>query len=331
MDRDGGIATGSTTEIFTSESVAEGHPDKVADYIADSVLDDVLSRHPRGRVACEVLCKRDRVVLAGEIDALAGIQPDYDRIVRQALVEIGYSGTDEPFTAERITVSSDLIGGQAKEIARGVDQAADDEKQLGAGDQGMMYGYATAETPELMPLPAVLAHRIMRSLAGARKSGGAAWLRPDAKGQVSVEYREGRPAAVTRVLVSSQHAAGSLKTLQEYVRDDLLPRALGDWWTPEVDVLVNPAGEWTVGGPAADAGVTGRKIIVDTYGGMARHGGGAFSGKDPTKVDRTGAYFCRYVARKVVQEGLCERAEVRVSYAIGVAAVRRRRRHVWLG
>jgi S-adenosylmethionine synthetase len=305
------------SSVYVSESVAEGHPDKVADYIADSVLDAALSVNPGVRVACEVLCKHDQVVLAGEMGLSDDKRPDIVNVVRRVLSEIGYA--DGPFSADSVGVDDRLLLGQSPEIGRIVDEAADSAGEVGAGDQGMMYGYATTETPELMPLPILLAHRITQGLARARRRQGLDWLRPDAKCQVAVGYRDGRPADVRKILVSSQHAEASLDDLRSYVRDELLPAALGDWWHAALPVAVNPAGEWTIGGPVADAGVTGRKIIADTYGGLAHHGGGAFSGKDATKVDRSAAYFCRYVARQAVLAGLCQRIEVRVAYTIGLA------------
>jgi S-adenosylmethionine synthetase len=305
------------SSIYVSESVAEGHPDKVADYIADSVLDAALRVNPGVRVACEVLCKHDQVVLAGETGLSDAERPGLENVVRRALLEIGY--TSGPFSADNVIVEDELLMGQSREIGNAVDHAADSADEVGAGDQGMMYGYATTETPELMPLPILLAHRITGALARARKQEGLDWLMPDAKCQVAIAYRDGRPTEVRKVLVSSQHAPGSLDDLRSFVREKLLPAALGDWWNAALPVDVNPAGKWTIGGPVADAGVTGRKIIADTYGGLAHHGGGAFSGKDATKVDRSAAYFCRYVARQAVLAGLCERLEVRVAYTIGLA------------
>jgi S-adenosylmethionine synthetase len=302
--------------VFTAESVTEGHPDKVADFIADSILDAHLELDPGARVACEVLCKNNRVVLAGEV---RGPRPDYTGVVRAALREVGYTAEIGAFNADAVEVHDDLLAGQSPQIAEAVDHATDDDHEVGAGDQGMMYGYATDETPELMPLPILLAHRIARTLAEWRKNGTAPWLRPDAKTQVSVRYRAGEPVHVEKVLVSTQHDEGRLDDVRLLIRDSLLPSALSDFWRGDLDVLVNPAGEWTIGGPEADAGVTGRKIMVDTYGGLAHHGGGAFSGKDPTKVDRSGAYFCRFAARQLVNRGFCRRAEVRVAYVIGHA------------
>jgi S-adenosylmethionine synthetase len=296
--------------IFTSESVSEGHPDKVCDFIADSILDAHLAADPRSRVACEVLCKSGQVVLAGEITSTATV--DYDSVARNAIREIGYVDPKESFNADGVRVTQ-FISKQSPDIAMGVDTG-------GAGDQGLMFGYATDETPELMPLPVQLAHKLSHRLATSRKRGERAWLRPDAKTQVSVEYVDQVPTRVTTVLVSTQHTPNVTQSeIRDYVAGCVCPEVLGEWFDPSVEVLVNPTGQFIEGGPSADCGVTGRKIIVDTYGGMGRHGGGAFSGKDPSKVDRSGAYFGRFVARQVVKRGLAQRAEVQVAYAIGRA------------
>jgi S-adenosylmethionine synthetase len=305
----------ATTYTFTSESVTEGHPDKVCDFVADSILDACLEQDPQSRVACEVLAKAGRLVLAGEITSGATI--DREAIARAAVREIGYVYSDEPFHSAGIDVF-DWISAQSSEIAQGVDRAVAAEQ--GAGDQGIMFGYATDETPELMPLPILLAHRLARGLAEDRKNGSQAWLRPDGKTQVSVVYEADRPIAVSDVLVSTQHAASAThEQIAAYVARELSPRILGPWLTPGTRFIVNPTGSFVHGGPSADCGVTGRKIIVDSYGGAGRHGGGAFSGKDPSKVDRSGAYFCRWVARQIVSQQLARRAEVQVSYAIGQA------------
>jgi S-adenosylmethionine synthetase len=302
---------------LTSESVSEGHPDKVCDYIADSVLDAYLCHDPNSRVACEVLCKNDVVVLAGEITSAGRV--DHEEIARQAVREIGYVDASEPFCADTLRVLQH-ISRQAGEIAQGVDPSKNANKEQGAGDQGMMFGYATDETLELMPLPIALAHRLTRGLADDRRSGNHPWLRPDAKSQVTVVYDDGTPIGVSHVLVSTQHRPEAKQAeIREYVRMELAPRVLGEWFTRGTQVLVNPTGGFCQGGPSVDCGVTGRKIIVDTYGGAARHGGGAFSGKDPSKVDRSGAYFCRHVARELVKAGLARRGEIQVAYAIGVA------------
>ena len=303
--------TTAARHVFTSESVSEGHPDKVCDFIADSILDAHLAQDPAARVACEVLCKDGNVVLAGEISSRATV--DHAQVARDAIARVGYTDRRESFNATDVTVT-ELISLQAGEIAQGVDTG-------GAGDQGLMFGYATRETPELMPLPIVLAHALARRLADDRRAGRVSWLRPDAKTQVSVAYGDdGRPAEVRTVLVSTQHAAAvSQEEIRTYVSESLVPAVLANHCHDGLEVLVNPTGSFVQGGPSADCGVTGRKIIVDTYGGMGRHGGGAFSGKDPSKVDRSGAYFGRYVARRVVEEGLADRCEVQVAYAIGRA------------
>jgi S-adenosylmethionine synthetase len=303
--------------VLTSESVSEGHPDKVCDAIADAVLDAYLTLDRRSRVACEVLCKSGVVVLAGEISSVASL--DHLQIVRETVRQIGYTDGDSPFCAEGLQVLQHITG-QSWEIGRSVDPTTNPVGEQGAGDQGIVFGYATVETPERMPLPLLLAHGLARGLADDRRGGLFPWLRPDAKTQVSVEYEGFRPRRVTDVLVSTQHACDvEPELIRHYVTSVLAPRVLGAWHDPGIRFTVNPSGSFVKGGPAADAGVTGRKIIVDTYGGAARHGGGAFSGKDPSKVDRSGAYFCRYVARQVVNEGLAERVELQVAYAIGVA------------
>jgi S-adenosylmethionine synthetase len=303
--------------VLTSESVTEGHPDKVCDFIADSVLDAYIALDPRSRVACEVLCKSGVVVLAGEISSVALL--DHLPLVRQAVRAIGYDDESTPFCAGGLQVIQHVTG-QSWEIGRSVDPATNKVGEQGAGDQGIVYGYASDETEERLPLPILLAHRLSRGLAEDRRAGTVPWLRPDGKTQVTVAYEEGRPVRVTDVLVSAQHGEGvSQAEVAAYVQGTLAPRALGSWHGADIRFTVNPSGSFTKGGPAADCGVTGRKIIVDTYGGAARHGGGAFSGKDPSKVDRSGAYFCRYVARKAVDEGLARRVELQVAYAIGVA------------
>ena len=305
------------TYTFTSESVSEGHPDKVCDYIADSILDACLEQDPNSHVACEVLCKDNHVVLAGEITTNATF--DYEQVARRAIREIGYTDPAEKFNADSVKVQM-LISKQSGEINAGVVKATDDQEEQGAGDQGIMFGYAAAESDELMPLPIVLAHRLTHGLADDRRSGSFNWLRPDAKSQVSVVYEGNTPVRVSSILVSTQHADSiNQAAIREYVEKVLAPRVLGKWFSADAEVIVNPSGSFVHGGPSADCGVTGRKIIVDSYGGAGRHGGGAFSGKDPSKVDRSGAYYCRYVARRIVQAGLAKRAEVQVSYAIGRA------------
>jgi S-adenosylmethionine synthetase len=303
------------SHVLTSESVTEGHPDKVCDFIADSILDACLERDPESRVACEVLCKDDLVVLAGEITCAAPV--DFEAVAREAVRAVGYVDPSEPFHAGGLRFVTKITA-QSKEIRECVDSGRAAEQ--GAGDQGMMFGYATDETPELMPLPILLAHRLSAGLAADRRAGRPGWLRPDGKTQVSVQYEAGRPVRVATVLVSTQHAPGvPAEAVRDYVTTALAPRALGAWHTGSIEFIVNPSGSFEKGGPSTDCGLTGRKIIVDTYGGAARHGGGAFSGKDPSKVDRSGAYFCRFVARQVVKNGLARRAELQVAYAIGQA------------
>ena len=302
---------------FTSESVSEGHPDKVCDYISDSILDACLSQDTKSRVACETLVKSDTVVLAGEITTNATL--DYDKIVRQAVKEIGYTDSTEPFCDTTLKLIS-LITRQSNEISQGVTEATSQSGDQGAGDQGIMFGYATDESAEMMPLPILLAHKLTKGMADDRKAGKVDFLRPDSKSQVSLTYDGNDPKEVTAVVISTQHSpAADQKRITEYVREDLGPRTLGQWWNNKLTLYVNPTGSFIHGGPSADAGVTGRKIIVDSYGGWGRHGGGAFSGKDPSKVDRSSAYFCRYVAKQVVASGLAKKAEIQVGYAIGTA------------
>jgi S-adenosylmethionine synthetase len=315
--------------LFTSESVTEGHPDKIADQISDGVLDAVLADDPTGRVACETLVNTGLVVVSGEITTTTYV--DIQEIARETIRKIGYTDAAFGFDYQTCAVLN-AIDKQSPDIAQGVDHAyetradAGDDDELdvaGAGDQGMMFGYASNETPELMPLPIALAHRLARRLAEVRKDGSLDYLRPDGKTQVSVRYRDGRPVAVEKLLISTQHAEGA----EALIPDDLwenvvvptLPADLYDEHALRASFLVNPTGRFVIGGPMGDCGLTGRKIIVDTYGGMARHGGGAFSGKDPSKVDRSAAYAARYVAKNVVAAGLADRAEVQVAYAIGVA------------
>ena len=303
--------------IFSSESVSEGHPDKVCDYISDSILDACFEQDPQSRVACETLCKSDTVVIAGEITTNARL--DYDTIVRQAVKEIGYTDPSEPFCDTTLKVIS-LITRQSNEISQGVTVATSQSGDQGAGDQGIMFGYATSESPELMPLPILLAHKLTKGLTDDRKANKVNWLRPDNKSQISVLYEGNDPKEVTAVVVSTQHSPeADQKKITEYVREELGPRTLGAWWRKDVTLFVNPTGSFTHGGPSADAGVTGRKIIVDSYGGAGLHGGGAFSGKDPSKVDRSSAYYCRYVAKQLVASGLAKKAEIQVGYAIGMA------------
>lgn len=302
---------------FSSESVSEGHPDKVSDYIADSILDAYLEQDPKSRVACEVLCKENTVVIGGEISSKGHV--DHEAVVREAIRTIGYTDSSAPFNADRVRIVQ-LISTQSPDIALGVDADKNLGHEQGAGDQGIMFGYATSETPEMMPLPILLAHRLTAGLAEDRRSGKYPWIYPDAKSQVSVLYEGEKPVSVTDVLVSTQHSAKMERAqIASYVSETLGPRVLGKWFHRDIRFIVNPTGSFVLGGPSADCGVTGRKIIADTYGGAARHGGGAFSGKDPSKVDRSAAYFCRYVARQIVTESLADRVEIQVAYAIGIA------------
>jgi S-adenosylmethionine synthetase len=306
--------------LFTSESVTEGHPDKVADQISDGVLDAVMAEDPAGRVACETLVNTGLVVVSGEISTTTYV--DIQEVARETIRKIGYVDADLGFSADSCAVIN-AIDKQSPDIAQGVDSASDAAGDAGAGDQGMMFGYATRETPELMPLPIALAHRLAQRLAEVRRDG-LSYLRPDGKTQVTVRYSDGRPAAIERVLISTQHADGLESSflrdeLWEHVVAPVLPQELYDAGELRRTLLVNPTGRFVIGGPVGDAGLTGRKIIVDTYGGMARHGGGAFSGKDPSKVDRSAAYAARHVAKNVVAAGLADRCEVQVAYAIGVA------------
>lgn len=307
----------ATHYTFTSESVSEGHPDKVCDYVADSILDAHLAVDPRSRVACEVLAKGRHLVIAGEITSNTRV--DLSAVAREAIAAIGYTDRTQAFNADDVEISV-LVSTQANEIAHGVTGGASDGADQGAGDQGIMFGYATDETPELMPLPILLAHRLAAALANDRRTHEVSWLRPDSKTQVSVEYGPDGPERVTHILVSTHHTADvTQEQIAAYVRQRLAPRVLGAWYSDDIGIAVNPCGSFLEGGPSADCGVTGRKIIVDTYGGFGRHGGGAFSGKDPSKVDRSGAYFTRHVAREIVRRGIARRAEVQVAYAIGVA------------
>ncbi len=303
--------------VFTSESVSEGHPDKMADQISDAVLDAMLEQDPESRVACETLIKANIVVLAGEIRSNA--QVNLDELCRQVIRDIGYTSAAAGFDADDCTVIN-ALGQQSGDIAMGVDETADHEQ--GAGDQGLMFGYATNETDVLMPAPLTYAHRLVQRQAEVRRNGAAPFLRPDAKSQLTFRYgSDGRPAAIEAVVLSTQHDPDvSQKDLHEAVREEIIKPILpGNWMTADTKVFINPTGRFVVGGPAGDCGLTGRKIIVDTYGGMARHGGGAFSGKDPSKVDRSAAYAGRYVAKNIVAAGLAQRCEIQISYAIGVA------------
>jgi S-adenosylmethionine synthetase len=313
--------------MFTSESVTEGHPDKICDQVSDAVLDACLEQDPRSRVACETAVKTGYVMLLGEITTNAVF--NYDELVRKVVNEIGYDASEKGFDGNSCGVLV-AIAKQSGDIAMGVDKALEaksgqmteaEVEAIGAGDQGMMFGYACNETPTLMPLPIYLAHKLTRRQSEVRKNGTLPWLRPDAKSQVTVEYSFGKPKRIDNVLISTQHAPeisqeDIRKNVIERIINPVLPKELVD---ADMKIYVNPTGRFVVGGPMGDAGVTGRKIIVDTYGGMGRHGGGAFSGKDPTKVDRSAAYAARYVAKNVVAAGLADRVEVQVAYAIGVA------------
>ncbi len=302
--------------LFTSESVSEGHPDKVADQISDAVLDAILAVDPRGRVACETLIKTGVVIVAGEVTTTAWV--DIEELVRKTVLDIGYNTSDMGFDGASCGVIN-IIGKQSPDIAQGVDRS--DERAQGAGDQGLMFGYATNETDVLMPAPITLAHRLVKRQAEVRKSGKLPWLRPDAKSQVTLRYEEDKPVGLEAVVLSTQHAPDvSTEDLREAVMEEILKPVLpSEWVDKSTQFHINPTGRFVIGGPVGDCGLTGRKIIVDTYGGFARHGGGAFSGKDPSKVDRSAAYAARYVAKNIVAAGLAARCEVQVSYAIGVA------------
>src|SRR5690606_6567382 len=302
--------------LFTSESVSEGHPDKIADQISDAVLDAILEQDTRARVACETLVKTGMVLVAGEITTSAWV--DIEDLVRKTVLEIGYSDSRMGFDGASCAVIS-ALGKQSPDIAQGVDR--DDPEAQGAGDQGLMFGYATNETDVLMPAPITFAHRLVRRQAEVRKSGRLPWLRPDAKSQVTFVYENHKPVAIDAVVLSTQHEPGvGLDELREAVQEEIIKPVLpAEWLSRRTKYHINPTGRFEIGGPMGDCGLTGRKIIVDTYGGSARHGGGAFSGKDPSKVDRSAAYACRYVAKNIVAAGLADRCEVQVSYAIGVA------------
>lgn len=311
--------------LFTSESVTEGHPDKVADQISDAVLDAILEKDPMARVACETLVTTGLVLVAGEITTDCYV--DIPRIARETIRDIGYTRAKYGFDYETCAVLT-AIDEQSPDIALGVDRAleakeglmTDPEESIGAGDQGIMFGYATDETPELMPAPICFAHRLARQLAEVRKSGELPYLRPDGKTQVTVAYENARPVRITTIVVSTQHNPNvNLSTIREDVIERVVRRVIPPELLEDTKFYINPTGRFVVGGPLGDTGLTGRKVIVDTYGGMARHGGGCFSGKDPTKVDRSGSYAARYVAKNIVAAGLAKRCELQVAYAIGVA------------
>lgn len=304
--------------LFTSESVSEGHPDKVADQLSDAMLDAFLKNDPAARVACETLVKNDVVILAGEITSSQNV--NYEKLARSVIHDIGYNDPALGFDAQSCSVMT-FISQQSPDISMGVNDNEGLYKEQGAGDQGLMFGFACDETPELMPLPISLSHQLVKALAKARHSDKSSFLKPDAKSQVTVEYRDGRPHAVDTVVISTQHGESvSLKDVEEYVIEKIVKKVIPDTYlTPKTRYLINPTGRFVIGGPVGDCGLTGRKIIVDTYGGYARHGGGAFSGKDPSKVDRSAAYAARYIAKNVVAAGLARKCEVQVAYAIGVA------------
>ena len=309
--------------LFTSESVTEGHPDKLCDQISDAILDEILAQDPNARVACETFATTGAVTVMGEVSTTA--RYSVEEIVRRVILEIGYNSSEVCFDGATCAVMTSLHA-QSPDIARGVDAALEtrdsgNEAETGAGDQGMMFGYACTETPEMMPMPIALAHRLARRLAEVRKNGTLPWLRPDGKAQVTVAYEDGRPVSVETIVVSTQHAPDiAQQDIADAIRREVIAPVIPESLiTAETRILINPTGRFVIGGPAGDTGLTGRKIIVDTYGGYAPHGGGAFSGKDPTKVDRSAAYAARYAAKNVVAAGLAERCEIQLAYAIGVA------------
>ena len=310
----------SKSFTFSSESVGEGHPDKVSDSISDSVLDACLEQDPQSRVACETLVKSNCVTIAGEITTNSKF--DYEQVVRDAIRKIGYINDDDIFHADQVFITNQLTA-QSRDIGQGVDAASADGKETaeqGAGDQGIMFGYACNETDELMPAPVMFAHRILRKMAEIRHAGEAAtWLRPDCKSQVALKYVGGQMVGIENVVVSTQHAASAdNETIRSFITEEIIKPSLpSELLTPDTQYLINPTGRFVIGGPQGDSGLTGRKIIVDTYGGWGRHGGGAFSGKDPSKVDRSAAYMCRWVAKNIVAAELAERVEIQAAYAIG--------------
>lgn len=305
-----------TTSLFTSESVSEGHPDKIADQISDAVLDALLKQDPAARVACETMIKTGMVIVAGEVTTEAYV--DLEDIARKVVIDIGYDHSDKGFDGHSCAVLN-AIGKQSPDIAMGVDETQEHEQ--GAGDQGLMFGYASNETDVLMPAPVTYSHRLVKRQAEVRKNGTLPWLRPDAKSQITFRYQDGKPVGIDAVVLSTQHGPEiDQKALQEAVMEEIIKPVLpAEWLDANTKYFINPTGRFVIGGPFGDCGLTGRKIIVDTYGGMARHGGGAFSGKDPSKVDRSAAYAARYVAKNLVAAGIADRCELQVSYAIGVA------------
>ncbi len=304
------------TSLFTSESVSEGHPDKMADQISDAVLDAILTQDPKARVACETLIKTGMVVVAGEVTTEAYV--DIEELTRKLVCDIGYDHSDKGFDGHSCAVLN-AIGKQSPDISQGVDDSPDHEQ--GAGDQGLMFGYASNETDVLMPAPITYSHRLVQRQAEVRKNGTLPWLRPDAKSQITFRYDHGKPVAIDAVVLSTQHSEDiSQPDLKEAVMEEIIKKVLpAEWLDKNTKYFINPTGRFVIGGPYGDCGLTGRKIIVDTYGGMARHGGGAFSGKDPSKVDRSAAYVARYVAKNLVAAGIADRCEIQLSYAIGVA------------
>ncbi|OYD24913.1 methionine adenosyltransferase [Oceanimonas baumannii] len=304
--------------LFTSESVSEGHPDKIADQISDAVLDAIIKQDPKARVACETYVKTGMVIVGGEISTSAWV--DIEELARRTVRDIGYTSSDMGFDGDSCAVLN-AIGKQSPDIAMGVDREDEDPYAQGAGDQGLMFGYASNETDVLMPAPVTYAHRLVKRQAHVRKAKELPWLRPDAKSQVTFVYDNGKPVAIDTVVLSTQHSPDiDQATLREAVMELIIKPVLpAEWLSKDTKYHINPTGQFIIGGPMGDCGLTGRKIIVDTYGGMARHGGGAFSGKDPSKVDRSAAYAARYVAKNIVAAGLAERCEIQVSYAIGVA------------
>jgi len=306
----------STYNVFTSESVSEGHPDKMADQISDAVVDAIISDDPDSRVAVETMVKTGMTIIAGEVRTNTYV--DLEEVVRNVITDIGYDNSEVGFDGNTCAVLN-AIGKQSNDIAQGVD--AGENKDIGAGDQGLMFGYATNETSVLMPAPIYYSHLLVKRQAEVRKNGTLPWLRPDAKSQVTLRYDQGKPVAIDAVVLSTQHSPDiSLSDLQEAVRSEIIAPILPEEWLHEgTQYHINPTGQFIIGGPVGDCGLTGRKIIVDTYGGMAHHGGGAFSGKDPTKVDRSAAYAGRYVAKNIVAAGLADRCEIQISYAIGVS------------
>ena len=304
--------------LFTSESVTEGHPDKLCDQISDAILDEYLRQDPKSRVAVETMTTTGFVAIAGEVTSKANFdKQEQEKLVRQTIREIGYDDPELLFDADSCEVMLRLHA-QSPDISQGV--TATDEKKLGAGDQGLMFGYATNETKELMPMPILLAHKLTKKLADVRKTGELPWLRPDGKSQVSILYEDDKPKKIETIVISTQHDPSvSNDELTNAITEKVIKPACAELWSDDIKIHVNPTGKFVIGGPHGDAGLTGRKIIVDTYGGYGRHGGGAFSGKDPSKVDRSASYMCRYIAKNIVAAGLADKCEVQVAYAIGVA------------